>query len=144
MARSLAPVPFPGESIVGIAARHSAKWFRSTACGAGSLFAGRAPVTLDLPSQLAVLAQHLPPAAGLDAETLAMRHTALPMHLPFLDSPRAKAALRYAQGNRHLALILGRGPSRLQPPTHVPVCSGCVINDINRYGVPYNPGEEKR
>jgi hypothetical protein len=136
MSRSLAPVPFPGESVLGIAARHAAKWYRSAPGGAGSLFGGKAPVTLDLPSQLQSLADHLPPAAGLDPETLAMRHTALPMHLPFLEESKAAEALRLACGSRHLAFALGRGSSRLQTPRNLPLCRACVDDDIRRYGFP--------
>lgn len=138
MARTLAPVPLPGECIYSIASRFSGKWFRATRGGAGFLFGQKtAPVDRCLPRGLGSLATHLPTEAGLSAEDLALRHTALPLFLPFLGSEQANRVKRAAIKNGHLPFILGTAPSRIPAPKCLRVCELCLRDDIRQHGVPY-------
>lgn len=136
-AKSLVPVPLPGECVYGIAAAFAQRWFRGSRQGAALLFDGSAPAARDIPARLPQLAASLPPDLGLDAVRLALLHTALPIHLPFYDEERQAALFRAIDLGQAMQLRLGTAPARVTCARALRLCPKCVRRDRAKFGRAY-------
>lgn len=133
----IAPTPLPGECVYGIASAFAHRWFRDQRQGMVLLFGGAAPCTRDVPARLSQLARSLPASLKLDAEQLALRHTALPLHLPFFEPAHGARVLKLVAMGKAMQLTLGLAPSRLICARALRVCPRCLEKDLADYGRGY-------
>lgn len=137
MLRSWVPAPLPGESIYSLAAAFAAKWFRGRRRGAALLFDGRRAGACDTPSRLPKLAAHLPRSLCLSPTRLALKHTSVPLHLPFLEADRRRDLLRRIAEGRPLQLALRSATTRVTTARGLRLCDRCREEDRGRYGRSY-------
>jgi hypothetical protein len=137
MASTLLPVPLPGECIYSIAAHHAGRWFQGATTGTAELLGSTTPAARDLPTKLDSVARQFAPALKLTGQLLLERHTAVPLHLPFLDSLSRRRASQAARFGGPLQLILGVAPSRLSSARALRLCPTCVQRDRAAYGRAY-------
>ena len=135
--RNIAPVPLSGECVYSIVAAFAHRWFRGKRQGGVLLFGGAAPCTRDVPARLPELASNLPGALGLTAEQLAMQHTTLPIHFPFLEAERRTHLLDDAVAGKSMQLRLGMAPSRIVCARSLRLCPYCMEQDKARDGRAY-------
>ena len=134
---NLAPVPLPGECVYSIVAAFTRRWFRGKRHGAVLLLDGAAPCARDVPARLPQLACNLPSMLKLDARQLALQHTALPIHLPFLDDERRTQLTQDAFAGGSMQLKLGIAPSQIVSARALRLCPRCVRQDQATYGRAY-------
>lgn len=129
--------PLPNECAYGIVAAFAAKWFRGGRQGARVLLNGTTPCARDIPARMRQLAAAMPADMGMDAATLVMRHTLLPLHLPFLAEERRAKVIRAATTGVHAQLVTGLAASRLVCARAMRLCMRCARKDKQRYGRAY-------
>lgn len=90
--------------------------------------------TLDLPNHLLQLLRWLP--SSYDLETIAYRHTLLPLYAPFIPEKRRQRCLQWmaseSQGAMHLAM--GIAASIVKTPKRIRYCPGCLKEQKRSFG----------
>lgn len=135
------PMPYPDELLYSTIARAGVRMgITSPKELLDEVFGNRKVVaTSDLPGHLRSITKHYPDRLGLSVETLAYRHTLFPLYAPFVPEKRRKECLRLiAKSTRGaIHLLLGVAASRINQPRNLRLCTGCVGEQIIRYGEPY-------
>ncbi|WP_084327659.1 TnsD family Tn7-like transposition protein [Salinarimonas rosea] len=132
------PIPFPDELLYSIIARYH----RHT-CSPGpkatleDLFRNRSvKASVDLQGHLGALAGRLPPGIGLNAETLARKHTLLPYYTAYQRPEVARAALEaVTRGTTEgLHLRLGIATWVVRAPVTLRFCPACDAETLAARG----------
>lgn len=135
--RLIAPTPLDGECVYSIVAAFTWRWFNGNRSGACALFCGATPAARDIPARLPHLASNLPESLGKDAVQLALAHTSLPIHLPFIDARRREALFAAIEQGKPMQFRLGIAPARLVCARALRLCPECVRRDRARFGRAY-------
>lgn len=130
----LVVAPLPNECLYSLASHHTEKWFHGTAPGAKSILGSSTLLARDLVGNLNELARSFSTSANMTGERLALKHTALPVYLPFSDRLNL---IECACSGRALQLRLGIAPSRLTSARALRYCPECAKLDRKQFGRAY-------
>ena len=129
--------PLPDECLYSLAAHHSRTWFFGTSVGASRVVGSVTRLSRSLVGGLNGIASKFHPKMRITGKRLAMEHTSLPLHVPFLHRCSSDQLVQHACVGGSLQLLLGIAPSRLQAARALRVCPVCVITDRRRCGRSY-------
>jgi hypothetical protein len=132
---SILSAPIYGETVYSIAARYRVS-NRQGPCAPGNLFGGGRPASSLLPTKLRALISHLPSEFRCSTEEFALRHSALPVYLPFIDEDRARRAFSAAAFGGPLHLILGAAAGGSLESPKLRLCPACVRAERQIFGYP--------
>lgn len=92
--------------------------------------------TLDLPSHVGRLSEHLSKTERHSAPTLIYQHTLFPFYAPFVQESTRRKALRLMEGSTSGAvhLMLGAVASRVKSIEQFRICPECAQKQINTHG----------
>lgn len=124
------PPPMPDETIYSVLAAYS-RLLPGSKLTTRLFGHSKIQARIDWPVGLEVLAAALPPGLELNAEKLLLKHTAVPVHLPFLSQARQKAlrdaTLRLDGGEP--SFTTGVNAHVVKVPRNSRACPRCVAVD---------------
>lgn len=132
------PVPYPHELIYSVIARTGInEAIVSPKQLLDEVFNNRKVVaTLDLPSHVGRLSEHLSKTKRYSATSLIYQHTLFPFYAPFIQEATRQKALRLMESSTRGAvhLMLGAAASRVKSVEHFRICPECAQKQVNVYG----------
>jgi len=132
------PVPYPNELIYSVIARAGVnEAISSPKQLLDEVFGNRKVIsTLDLPSHIETISQHLAKTGQYSAEKLIYQHTLFPFYAPFVPEPARQHAIQLMSGfnNGAVHMMLGVAASRVKAVNHFRFCSSCTEKQIRNYG----------
>jgi len=132
------PVPYPNELIYSVIARTGVnEAISSPKQLLDEVFGNRRVVsTLDLPSHIEKISQHLARTGQYSAEKLIYQHTLFPFYAPFVPEPIRQRAIKLMSGfsNGAVHMMLGVAASRVKAVSYFRLCPSCMENQIRDYG----------
>lgn len=130
---SLIRAPLPGECVYSIAANLACDWAFQVP-EAAKAFLRSPKIARDYVGQLNDIAQAFDPSLAITGRHLALRHTALPLQLAFVDQARRECLIQRALNGSVLQLELGIAPSGIETVRALRFCPLCMDADRQRYG----------
>lgn len=138
---SFFPTPYPDELLYSILARYH---IRSGNTGPkltlGELFGSNDAIsTVDLPYNLAALAENLSSISQLTIEELLQNHTLYPFYAPFLPPERANEVVEAMKSESGCGIHgrVGVRPSSIKTPRFFRFCPRCIKHGQYAYGELY-------
>ncbi|OUS06473.1 hypothetical protein A9Q81_02790 [Gammaproteobacteria bacterium 42_54_T18] len=135
------PIPYPDELIYSTLARYGVHLgITSPKQLLEEVYNDRKVIaTVDLPSHLSSICKHLADCGRYNTESLAYRHTLLPLYAPFVPEERRKQCLQWMQGNSMGAvhLALGVAASRVKKVSALRYCPRCMEIQKQQFGEYY-------
>lgn len=132
------PVPYPNELIYSVIARTGInEAIISPKQLLDEVFCNRKVVaTVDLPSHVGRLSEHLSKTKCYPATTLIYRHTLFPFYAPFVEEATRQKALRLMESSTHGAvhLMLGTAASRVKSAEQFRICPKCAQEQLRNHG----------
>jgi len=137
MSNSLIPGALSDECLYSLAAAYTARWHHGETKAARAVLGSATRLARDLPSKLNEIASNLPPEFGLSGRDLALHHSSLPLHLPFVQPSEREHMIHRCCTESSAHLRLGLAPAKVSNPPSLRLCVECYRVDIERYGRAY-------
>lgn len=132
------PVPYPNELIYSVIARTGVnEAISSPKQLLDEVFGNRKVIsTLDLPSHIEKISEHLARTGQYSAEKLIYQHTLFPFYAPFVPESIRQRAIKLMSGfsNGAVHMMLGVAASRVKTVNHFRLCLSCMENQVRVYG----------
>lgn len=137
MSSSLIPGALPDECLYSVAAAYTARWHQAEAKAARVVLGSATRLARDLPSNLNEVASNLPPEFGLSGRDLALHHSSLPLHLPFVQPSDRERLIELCCSKPGIHLRLGLAPAKATSASSLRLCVDCLRADLENYGRAY-------
>ena len=132
------PVPYPNELIYSVIARTGVnEAISSPKQLLDEVFGNRKIIsTLDLPSHIEKISQHLARTGQYSTEKLIYQHTLFPFYAPFVPESIRQRAIKLMSGfsNGAVHMMLGVAASQVKAINNFRLCPSCMENQIRDYG----------
>lgn len=137
MGSSLIPTALPDECLYSLAAAFTARWHQGEAKAVRTVLGSATRLARDLPSKLDEIAANFPAALNMSGRHLALHHTALPLHLPFVQPRDRERLITLCCTDAGIHLRFGIAPAKGSSSPTLRLCKECLRADVARFGRAY-------